>query len=106
MDLASRLKERVTLEAPIATSDGQGGQAINWEEVTRVWAEVRPLSSSARERTNARQPEAAAGYRVRIRTHVEVDATMRLQWRTRTLFIHSVHEHDTTLELLAYEEGV
>lgn len=106
MDWASRLKERVTLQAPVASSDGQGGQSVAWNDVATLWAEVRVVGAGSRERANAQQPQAAAGYRVRIRTHAEIDATMRLQWRTRTLAIHSVHEHDAMLELLAYEEGV
>lgn len=106
MDFASRLKERVTVEAPVASSDGQGGQDVAWETVAKLWAEVRPVSSSSRERASGQQPEAAAGYRVRIRTRADIDATMRLQWRTRTLAIHSVHELEAALELLAYEEGV
>lgn len=106
MDWASRLKERVTVEAPVASSDGQGGQEIVWEEVAQLWAEVRPVGNGARERASGQQPEAAAGYRVRIRTRADIDATMRLQWRARTLAIHSVHEQEAMLELLAYEEGV
>ncbi len=106
MDWASRLKERVRIEAPVASSDGQGGQDIEWEEVATLWAEVSIVGSGGRERASGQQPEAAAGYRVRIRWHAEIDATMRLQWRTRTLAIHSVHASEAMLELLAYEEGI
>ena len=106
MGMASQLKERVTIEAPIASSDGQGGQSITWEPVATVWAEVRTVGLGGRERSSGQQTEAAAGYRVRIRTQVEVNAAMRLQWRTRTLAVHSVHEQEAMLELLVYEEGV
>lgn len=106
MDFASRLKERITLEQPVGADDGLGGQSINWESVATVWAEIRPVGAGSREGASAQQPEAAAGYRVRIRNRDGVNAAMRIQWRARTLAIHSVHEHDATLELLAYEEGV
>lgn len=106
MDDASRMKERITLEQPVGAEDGLGGQSISWEAVAELWAEIRPVSSGAREGASAQQPEAAAGYRVRIRGREGVNAAMRLQWRGRTLAIHSVHEHEAILELLVYEEGV
>lgn len=106
MGIASQLKERVSIEAPVSADDGQGGKTITWEEVATCWAEVRPVGSGGREGASAGQPEAAAGYRVRIRAMDGVDATMRLQWRSRTLVIHSVHEHTHMLELLTYEEGL
>lgn len=106
MDWASRLNERVAIEKPLASSDGQGGQLITWSTVATVWAEVRTVGSGGRERASAQQPEAAAGYRVRLRCRADVDATMRLQWRSRILAIHSVHEQHDHLELLAYEEGL
>lgn len=105
MDFASRATERITLEQPVGADDGLGGQEITWEEVATLWAEVRP-AGGAREGASAQQPEAAAGYRVRIRTRDGVNAAMRLQWRGRTLAVHSVHAHANELELLAYEEGV
>ena len=106
MDWASRLNERVAIEEPLASSDGQGGQQITWSTIATVWAEIRMVGNGGRERASAQQPEAAAGYRVRMRYRADVDATMRLQWRTRVLAIHSVHEQDQYLELLAYEEGL
>lgn len=106
MDTASQVKERITLEQPVGTDDGLGGQTISWEVVATVWAQVRPVGSGSREGASAQQPEAAAGYRVRMRLRDGVNAAMRLQWRARTLAIHSVHEHEAMLELLAYEEGV
>ena len=106
MDWASRLKERVSVQEPVASSDGQGGQQISWEVVATVWAEVSIVGNGGRERETAQQTQAAAGYRVRMRYRADIDATMRLQWRDRTLAIHSVHEQDDRLELLVYEEGV
>lgn len=106
MDWASRLKERVSVQEPVASSDGQGGQQIAWEVVATVWAEVSIVGNGGRERETGQQPQAAAGYRVRMRCRPDIDATMRLQWRNRTLAIHSVHEQEDRLELLTYEEGV
>lgn len=105
-DWATRLSERVTVEYRESSSDGQGGQVFSWEALADVWAEVLPVSMGSRERASGQQAEAAAGYRVRIRKRADVNATMRLQWRGRTLAIHSLHEHDEMLDLLTYEEGV
>lgn len=106
MDWASRLKERVTLEQPVALDDGLGGKEISWGTVATVWAEVTAMGSSGRERASGQQPEAAAGYRVRMRYRPDVNAAMRVQWRNHILAIHSVHEYEERLELLTYEEGV
>lgn len=104
--LASRLSERVRIEQVAETVDEFGGMSVAWEELATVWAEVKPISSTAREREVAAQPTAIAGYRVLIRFRDDVDAGMRLIWKSHTLLIQALHEEDGILELLAYEEGL
>lgn len=104
--LASRLHERVRIEQAQEEIDEFGGVTIEWEELATVWAEVRPLSGTAREHEVAAQPTAVAGYRVIMRVRDDVHAGMRLVWKGRTLSIASLHEESETLTLLAYEEGI
>jgi len=101
--VASRLKERVTIEQRQVVADTFGGQTVVWVALATVFAEVLPLSGT-RERLVGEQVQAVAGYRVHIRARSDVDASMRLQWNGRVLQIHSLHEHDTTMEILTYEE--
>ena len=103
---ASRLNERVSIERPVKVLDELGGQQVEWSELASVWAEVIALTGSARERVAAKQTDALAGYRVRIRWRNDVNATMRLRWRSHLLSIHSLHEHHDLLDILTYEEGL
>jgi len=101
---ASQLRERVTIEQRMTTADAFGGQEVSWETLATVFAEVVPMSASVRERSIADQVKAIAGYRVRMRTRGDVDASMRLQWNGRMLQIHSLHAHGAMMEFLTYEE--
>ncbi len=38
------MRERVQLQAPTRTADGQGGYTITWTTKAKVWAQVVPLS--------------------------------------------------------------
>ena len=102
--LASRLRERITIEQPVRTPDTYGGGDIIWAAVVTVYASVHPLTGSAREVSRADQVHAIAGYRVTIRKRDDVNASMRILWNGRTLAIHSLHETVETLEILTYEE--
>lgn len=104
--LANRLRERVTIEQPQTTDDGFGGKIVSWGHVATVFAEVAPMQQALRERSIAEQVRAIAGYRVTIRTRNDLDASMRLVWKSRHLQIHSLHEAEGTLELVTYEEQV
>lgn len=105
-DWAGRLRERITIEQATPVADELGGQSITWETLASCWAEVVPLNSAGRERDDASQVAASAGYRVLMRYREDVDASMRLQWRSHTLAIHSLHERKGILELLTYEESL
>ena len=102
--VASRLGERVTIEQRQHVADGLGGQQVSWVAMTTSFAEVVAMPASVRERSIADQVKAVAGYRVRMRVRDDVDASMRLQWKGRTLHIHSLHVQEEMMELLTYEE--
>lgn len=101
---AARLSERVRIEQPMRSDDGQGGQQVSWEVLSECWAAVSPVYGRGREAARAGQAEAMAGYRVQIRWRDDVLATMRLRWRNRVLWIHSLHEQEGLLSMLVYEE--
>ena len=104
--LASRLRERITIEQPNRNPDTYGGAEISWSALATVYASVRPLMGTAREVNRAEQVEPIAGYRLTIRRRDDVNASMRVLWKNRILAIHSLHETEETLELLTYEELV
>jgi len=107
MTLASKLTERVTIQQRSVSDDGYGGKNISWSDVATVFAQVDPLYSVAlNERVAGDQISAIGGYRVTIRYRNDVNASMRLIWKSHTLLIHSLHEIEPALSMLTYEENL
>lgn len=106
MSIASALKERVTIQQPVPSDDGYGGKTISWVELATVFAQVEPVFVTQGEHLVADQVTAYAGYRIRVRMRSDVTAAMQILWKTHTLTIHSLHEQDELLSILAYEENL
>jgi SPP1 family predicted phage head-tail adaptor len=106
MRTASRLRERVRIEKRSTSDDGYGGQTVSWVTHATVFAQIEPVFGIQSERQVADQRQASAGYRVRIRQRSDLDASMRVVWKTHTLWIHSIHEQGELTHLLTYEENV
>lgn len=104
MSVVNELRERVTIQQQVNVADTFGGQTITWSELATVFAAVEPVQQSAREQSLGEQVSARAGYRVRMRWRDDVNASMRLLWKTHVLEIHALHEVDGMMELLTYEE--
>ena len=99
----NNLNQRVTINQPVITSDGTGGQSVSWMELATVYAEVVPVGNYTVERNLADSVNAQAGYRVTIRARTDVTADMRVVWKSHTLLIVSMHEADRMLEILTHE---
>lgn len=41
---ASKAKDRIVIERPVATTDAYGGSSITWETMATVWAYIEPVS--------------------------------------------------------------
>lgn len=104
--LASELRERVTFQKLSATDDGYGGQTLAWIDFVTLFAQVQPIYSNVGEDEVAGQANARAGYRVIIRARSDIDAAMRIRWKTHILRIHSLHEVAEQLSILTDEENL
>lgn len=104
-ELASRLKERITLETPVETPDGQGGMVRSWATYAQCFAEVTALSLDGGERIDAAREVMRLAYRIVLRARTDVTTRMRVVWKGRQLNIRLVIPGDASLELLV-EEGV
>jgi SPP1 family predicted phage head-tail adaptor len=78
MSLTARLRDRVSIEAPTLTDNGQGGQDETWAAIGTMAAEVYGLSGS--EAMKAGIERAVQQWRVTIRRRDDVTAKHRLQW--------------------------
>lgn len=107
-ELASRLKQRITIEQPTESADGAGGTTRSWSTLATVWAELVPLRSGRGESLVNRQLTAEVTHRITIRYRADVTTAMRVSYGGRVFNIRkvtNVGEAKVTLEMLA-EEGV
>lgn len=104
-ELASRLRERVSIQSRTLTSDGLGGNTESWTTFATVFAQVMAVSGSAREQVIAAQREARTAYRIIMRNRSDITTQMRLEWQGRTLYIHGVIPSLSTIEIIAFEGG-
>lgn len=106
--LASRLRQRVTIEQPEHEDDDCGGVERGWQSVATVWAEIVPLVAGAGEVWAGAQMEPRVTHQITIRYRQGMTAAMRVRFGERLFNIRSVRsieERSIALSLLA-EEGV
>ncbi len=106
MPTPGRLDERISIEQQGHTDDGLGGRTVAWTALGSAWAQVTPLQG--------RESEARGGvvatqtYRVTVRNRSDVDESMRVQWRGRTMNIRRIEwpgPRDLYLNIIV-EQGV
>lgn len=100
------LDRRLAIEAPTASSDGAGGEAVVWSKLADVWGRVEALSAAERDRSG--RLEGVATHRVTIRARTGVASGQRIKLEDRTLTIlatRPVGLRDRFLVLEAEEEA-
>jgi SPP1 family predicted phage head-tail adaptor len=88
--LIGRLNQRVRLETPTLTPDGQGGHTATWGLLAVVWARVEPLTY--RETLQATQVTAVLSTGVTIWYRSDIAANQRIRLRDRVLQIESYQD--------------
>lgn len=91
-----KLRERVTVQQAASTRNSLGESVLSWSDWQTVWASVEGVS--ARESLTAGQQETTISHRVRLRYLPGLSANMRFSWRSRTLEIVSLLEHNNRSE--------
>jgi SPP1 family predicted phage head-tail adaptor len=89
---AGKLRERVTVQIASGATNALGETVLTWANSTACWASVEGVS--ARESLAAGQQEISITHRVRMRYLQGLTQNMRFSWRSRTLDIVSLLEHD------------
>jgi SPP1 family predicted phage head-tail adaptor len=93
---AGKLRERVTVQIASGTTNALGETVLTWANSSAVWASVEGVS--AREALIAGQNQVSMSHRVRMRYLPGLTQQMRLSWRSRTLEIISLLEHNNRSE--------
>ncbi len=100
------MRQRIRIEEPVRTPDGQGGFVTAWQEVATLWAKMEALRGD--ERIAAGQLGSQIIYRFRLRWREDITAHMRVVFGVRVFAIHAVLAEEgrrRSLVILA-EEGV
>lgn len=87
------LDQRIELQKPSYSSDGQGGQDKTFAVQDTVWAHVRPLTGN--ERSHADLLQAEGGYLVVVRMRNDIDETWRINWLDRARLMNIRFLEDT-----------
>lgn len=90
MTRIGQLNRRLTLEAPIAVSDGVGGTSLAWRPMAKLWAEVRSRLGDKGQWAEAVASEAT--HLIRIRRTRQLASNMRFSEGERIFEIRSVIE--------------
>ena len=108
-DIASRLKKRITLQTPIAISDGAGGMQQEWQDYKTVYAEVNAIfdrRTSGTEVFASMQLMSVNYYMFAVRYASGVTKKMRIIYNKRIFNIKRVvnfGERNVILQIIAEE---
>lgn len=97
-DMASRLRQRVTLETPVLTAEAGGHFNQTWQTVARVWAAIEPLNGA--ELWFGEQLEGRINHRITLRYRNDLTSAMRIVFGERIFNIRSVHCPSEAREIL------
>lgn len=85
---AGQLKNRITIQQQIKTANAIDEDEISWTTFATVWADIQP--DSGHQTYQAKQLNAEAQGRIKIRYRPNIDPTMRVLYGSRIFQILSV----------------
>jgi len=86
---AGKLRHRVSLQKPVKAQNPMTGATVNsWQEITKLWADVVPLS--AREFIAAQATQAEVTTRVTIRFRSDITSKHRIVYGDKIFNIEGV----------------
>jgi SPP1 family predicted phage head-tail adaptor len=91
-----KLPEGITLQVASGVTNSVGELVLTWADSSAVWASVDGVS--AREQLLSGQSQVAISHRVRMRYLPGLTQSHRFSWRSRTLEIVSLLEHNNRSE--------
>lgn len=91
-----KLRERVMVQVATGATNSVGELVLTWSDSSAVWASVEGVS--AREQLLSGQSQVAISHRVRMRYLPGLTQSHRFSWRSRTLEIVSLLEHNNRSE--------
>ncbi|MCK3656236.1 head-tail adaptor protein [Pasteurellaceae bacterium Macca] len=83
-----KLRHRITLQQPFETQNDYGAFVTTWQDVSTVWAEIKPISG--REYFSAQQVQSEVSTQIWIRYRKGIVPTMRIEHNGKHYEIISV----------------
>ena len=106
---AGELRHRVTVQSFVSGGRDDDGFELpsEWIDYKKIWAEITPLSTKDLLSAQAADSEITARMKVRYRTGLDVDTTMRVIWKGRVFAIDSqgLDDSDTGVEYTTFNLG-
>ncbi|MBO9193561.1 phage head closure protein [Rhizobium sp. 16-449-1b] len=87
-----QMTARLALEAPVETSDGQGGATVSFAEIASFWARIEPVSELREEQAGA--DVFTLTHRIWLRFRDDIKAGMRLRKGARVFAIRTWRDPD------------
>ena len=106
---AGELRHRVTVQSFVSGGRDDDGFDLpsEWIDYKKIWAKITPLSTKDLLSAQAADSEITARMKVRYRTGLDVDTTMRVIWKGRVFPIDSqgLDDSDTGVEYTTFNLG-
>lgn len=106
---AGELRHRVTVQSFVSGGrDDDGFELLSeWIDYKKIWAKITPLSTKDLLSAQAADSEITARMKVRYRTGLDIDTTMRVIWKGRVFAIDSqgLDDSDTGVEYTTFNLG-
>lgn len=85
-------RQRLSFQSESTTSDGLGGQTVDWVESFKAWCNVKPISGTQKLHLDGLQNEVS--HLIETRKGLSFSPDMRVQYKGRTFQLHSVINKD------------
>ena len=106
---AGELRHRVTVQSFVSGGRDDDGCELpsEWIDYKKIWAKITPLSTKDLLSAQAADSEITARMKVRYRTGLDIDTTMRVIWKGRVFAIDSqgLDDSDTGVEYTTFNLG-
>ncbi|WP_105243760.1 phage head closure protein [Psychrobacter sp. Marseille-P5312] len=106
---AGELRHRVTVQSFVSGGRDDDGFDLpsEWIDYKKIWAKITPLSTKDLLSAQSADSEITARMKVRYRTGLDVDTTMRVIWKGRVFAIDSqgLDDSDTGVEYTTFNLG-
>lgn len=103
---AGELKHRVTIQSRVNGGRDEDGYELpsEWIDYKKAYAKITPLSTKDLLNAQAADSEITARMKVRYRTGLDIDTTMRVVWKGRLYAIDSqgLDDSDSGLEYFTF----